>query len=99
MGAWLMNRKRPGWQLMVKIAFTGLVLALIPGSGSQGPGSPGHQEFGDPPGKNDAGDIGKPAVILVGIILNAARYFLDPAQGESHNNCYEPTTLRWVKVL
>ena len=51
------------------------------------PGNPGHQEFGAPPGKNDAGDIGKPAVILVSIMLNVARRFLNPAQGESHDNC------------
>ena len=42
---------------------------------------------------HDAGNIGKPTVILVSIMLNAARRFLNPAQGERHDNCYDPTLI------
>ena len=32
-------------------------------------------------------------MILVSIMLNAARRFLNPAQGERHDNCYDPTLI------
>ena len=38
-------------------------------------------------------------MILLTIMLNAARRFLNPAQGESHDHCYDPTLINEPKTF
>jgi len=38
-------------------------------------------------------------VILISIMLNAARRFLNPAQGESHDHCYDPKLMTGPKTF